>query len=135
MGPDFYSIIRKFRIDGDVKNAYPFGSGHINDSYKVLTNDKNYLLQRINHEIFKDVRGLTSNISKISDRLYEKHLLTPSQMQILAGIRTVNGEFILNDGEGNYWRVFDFIESSKSYDRVENPELAYEGGKAYGWFI
>ena len=135
MAPDFYSIIRKFRIDGDVKNAYPYGSGHINDSYKVLTNDKNYLLQRINHEVFKDVRGLTSNISKVSDHLSEKLAVHPSQMQILNGVRTLNGEYILNDGEGNYWRIFDFIESSQSFNRVENAHLAFEGGKAYGWFM
>jgi Ser/Thr protein kinase RdoA (MazF antagonist) len=133
--PDFYSILRKFRIDGNVKNAYPYGSGHINDSYKVLTNDKNYLLQRINHEVFKDVRGLTSNISKVSDHLAEKLARKGSHMQILFAIRTLNGEFIYKDDNENYWRVFDFIESSKSYNRVDNPELAYEGGKAYGWFI
>jgi len=133
--PDFYSIIRRFRIDGNVKNAYPFGSGHINDSYKVLTNDKNYLLQRINHEVFKDVRGLTSNTSKVSDHLAEKLTRKGSHMQILVAIRTLNGEFIYKDDDENYWRVFDFIESSKSYNRVDNPDLAFEGGKAYGWFI
>jgi Ser/Thr protein kinase RdoA (MazF antagonist) len=133
--PDFYSIIRRFRINGNVKNAFPFGSGHINDSYKVLTNDKNYLLQRINHEVFKDVRGLTSNISKVSDHLADKLTGSHSVMQTLSSIRTLNGEFIYKDEEENYWRIFDFIENSKSYNRVENPELAYEGGKAYGWFI
>jgi Ser/Thr protein kinase RdoA (MazF antagonist) len=133
--PDFYSIIRRFRIDGNVKNAYPYGSGHINDSYKVLTNDKNFLLQRINHEVFKDVRGLTSNISKVNDHLSEKITGKGSLMQTLTAIRTLNGEFIYKDDDENYWRVFDFIENSKSYNRVENPELAYEGGKAYGWFI
>ena len=133
--PDFYSIIRRFRIDGNVKNAYPFGSGHINDSYKVLTNDKNYLLQRINHEVFKDVRGLTNNISRVSDHLTEKIAGKGSHMQILTSIRTLNGEFIYKDDDENNWRVFDFIENSKSYNRVENPELAFEGGKAYGWFI
>lgn len=133
--PDFYTIIRKFRIDGNVKNAYPYGSGHINDSYKVLTNDKNYLLQRINHEVFKDVRGLTSNISKVNDHLADKMNQYRSNMLILSSIRTLNGEFIYKDEEENYWRVFDFIENSKSYNRVENPDLAYEGGKAYGWFI
>ncbi len=133
--PDFYTIIQRFRIDGNVKNAFPYGSGHINDSYKVLTNDKNYLLQRINHEVFKDVRGLTSNISKVSDHLVEKISGRGSNMQILSAIQTLNGEFIYKDDDENYWRVFDFIENSKSYNRVENPELAYEGGKAYGWFI
>jgi Ser/Thr protein kinase RdoA (MazF antagonist) len=133
--PDFYTIIQRFRIDGNVKNAYPCGSGHINDSYKVLTNDKNYLLQRINHEVFKDVRGLTSNISKVNDHLADKMNQYRSNMLILSSIRTLNGEFIFKDEEENYWRVFDFIENSKSYDRVENPDLAYEGGKAYGWFI
>jgi Ser/Thr protein kinase RdoA (MazF antagonist) len=133
MEPDFYSIISRFRIEGQVKHAFPFGSGHINDSYKVMTNDKNFLLQRINHNIFKDIPGLTNNITRITDHLRDR--LTEENQQVLIPVRTNKGDYILKDEEDDYWRVFDFIEGSKSYDRVGNPEIACEGGRAYGQFL
>lgn len=133
MEPDFFSIISRFRIEGQVKHAFLFGSGHINDSYKVLTNEKNFLLQRINHNVFKDVPGLTNNIIRITDHLSDH--LTGENQQVLIPVRTNKGDYILKDDEDNYWRVFNFIEGSKSYDRVDNPEIAYEGGRAYGWFL
>ena len=51
-------IVDKFRIDGIVKSIDPLGSGLINDTYKITTQSSDtddYVLQRINHAIFKDV--------------------------------------------------------------------------------
>ncbi|MBM3437283.1 MAG: aminoglycoside phosphotransferase family protein [Bacteroidetes bacterium] len=114
-------------------HACPYGSGHINDSYKVTALKKNYLLQRVNDSVFKDIPGLTGNIIKVTDFLSGR--LRDDRMKVLKIIPTHTGNYYFKDDEGNYWRLFDFIEGSKSYDRVENPELAFEGGKAYGWFL
>jgi Ser/Thr protein kinase RdoA (MazF antagonist) len=133
MEPDFFSIISRFRTDGQVKQVFPYGSGHINDSYKVYTGNQNYLLQRVNSSVFRDVPGLTSNLIKVTDRLVENN--SNPAMKVLKPIMTNKGDFILKDESENYWRVFDFIEGSKSFDRVENPGIAFEGGKAYGWFL
>jgi Ser/Thr protein kinase RdoA (MazF antagonist) len=35
---------------------------------------------------------------------------------------------------GNYWRLYNFVEGTRSYDVVESPELAYKGGRAFGIF-
>lgn len=58
-----------------------------------------------------------------------------NKIQVLNSIPTKSGKYYHKDEEGNYWRIFDFIEDSKSYDLVENSDLAFEGGKAYGWFV
>jgi hypothetical protein len=45
---------RHFAIDGHFAAATPYGSGHINDSYRAIFHDGNravdYLVQRINHQ-------------------------------------------------------------------------------------
>jgi Ser/Thr protein kinase RdoA (MazF antagonist) len=128
------NIYCQFDTPKNINNIIPFGSGHINDSFKVIGDDKNYLLQRINHKIFKDVEGLTANIIKVTN--YLKSLIDETNnIQVLNSIPAKSGKFIYKDEEGNYWRIFDFIENSKTYDRVENPEIAFKGGKAYGWFV
>ena len=130
-----YKISNHFLPGIKIQNVIPYGSGHINDTYKVETDDKNYLLQRINHEIFKNVGGLTNNILKVTGHLNQKIKKSNLPMLSLKLRETTDGKYIFQDEEGNYWRMFDFIENSLSYDLVENPELAFEGGKAYGWFV
>ena len=71
-------IGRKFALDGAIKKIYPFGSGHINDTYKIETNQKHYLLQRINHVVFKNVEGLTSNLIAVTAHLQNKIKGQPS---------------------------------------------------------
>ena len=129
------NICSQFNIPQNIISINPFGSGHINDTYKVITEEKNYLLQRINHEVFKNVEGLTDNIIKVTKFLKAKLELENSKKQLLISNETNSGKYYFKDEEGSYWRIFDFIENSKSYDLVENSDLAFEGGKAYGWFV
>lgn len=128
-------IISHFTIDQNIGSIKPFGSGHINDTYKVETDGKNFLLQRINHEIFENVEGLTSNILTVTEFLQRKMGDANCNMQLLTSIQAKSGKYIHQDELSNFWRVFDFVENSKSYDLVENADLAFEGGKAYGWFV
>ena len=128
-------ICNTFKIESKVNSIIPYGSGHINDTFKVATVNRNYLLQRVNHNIFKNVDGLTGNIIKVTRHLRNKTQNDKSQIKVLTSIETENGDFISRDDDGNYWRMFNFIENSKSYDLVENSKFALEGGKAYGQFM
>ncbi len=128
------NIYCQFDTQKDVISITPFGSGHINDTFKVISEGRNYLLQRINHEVFKDVEGLTSNLIKVTNFLKSK-VIGNSKRQVLNSIKANNGNYFYKDEEGNYWRVFDFIENSNSYDIVENVDIAFKGGIAYGWFV
>ena len=38
------------------------------------------------------------------------------------------------DREGDYWRMYIFITNHRSYDIVDSPDKAFEGGKAIGRF-
>ena len=142
MGTELYQICDQFLPGIKVQNIIPYGSGHINDTFKVETENKNYLLQRVNHSIFKNVEGLTGNIIKVTqhlkNKLYRRYPYRKShklKVEVLTAVETNNGDFIIKDFAGNYWRMFHFIENSKSYDRVERAELVFEGGKAYGLFM
>ena len=75
------SIIRKFCIPADFVSAEPYGSGHINDTYAVDCNQGGtairYLLQRINHNIFKDPKRLMKNSAKpVGSNISGPHRLT-----------------------------------------------------------
>src|SRR3569623_1230811 len=68
-------LIAAFKIDAVNASVAPFGSGHINDTYRIKNIDPNgvdYLLQRINHHVFKDVPVLMQNLLYVTEHLKEK---------------------------------------------------------------
>jgi len=126
-------LSNKFKIEGHPCHIEEFGSGHINDTYKVLTDSAegaDYLLQRINHHVFKDVDVLMQNIETVT-----RHLKTKSaDRPVLTIVRTHSHSLYHRDEEGNYWRMMILINGTKSYDIVETESQAREGGRAFGEF-
>lgn len=137
---DISGLISGFKIDVNIASVHPFGSGHINDSYRIINSDADgadYLLQRVNHHVFQDVPALMQNLQHVTDHLKKKLALKPNaetEKEVLSIIPTKDGRPYLEDEEGNYWRMFLFLKDTRSYDRVETPKQAYEGGKAFGRF-
>lgn len=131
-------IVSKFRVEGKPITARPFGSGHINDTYRVITDTgNNYLLQKVNHFVFKDVPGLMNNLVNITHHLKEKLRNVPGadpEKQVLTLVETKDNGYYIEDAGGNYWRVFLFLNNTKSYDQVLTEKQAFEGGKAFGLF-
>ena len=66
MKHDLATIAGLFRIPGLFVAAEPYGTGHINDTYKVTFDQcgtlVNYIFQRINHNVFKNTL-LTAEIA------------------------------------------------------------------------
>src|SRR5690554_2263612 len=114
----------------------PLGKGHINDSYKVKSGDNEYVLQRINHNIFKNVHELQNNIHRVTGhiraKLQEKGV-TDVERRVLTLVPTHDGALYYQDNNGDYWRVTLFIKDSKSFDEI-TPDLAYRAGMAFGEF-
>lgn len=138
---DIQQLVENFAIQGSFRSAKPFGSGHINDTLFIENNDKNcpdYLLQRINHHIFKNVEGVVVNISMVSAHLDTKlkgdFKSDKSVEQVLTLIPTTDGILFHKDKDGNFWRMYQFIKDSISYDLITSTKQAYEGGEAFGRF-
>ena len=134
------SIINNFAVEGEFISAIPYGSGHINDTKLVTLSEggeeKQYVLQRINNNVFKkpdklmeNYVGVTSYLSKI----IEKNGGDPMR-ETLNVVKTNDGKnFYLSD-DGKYYRLIHFVTDSISYDKVENPEQFYESAVAFGNF-
>jgi len=134
---DYLKILSNFKIEDNVINAEPFGNGHINDTLKITTEagvDK-YILQRINHNIFKNVEMLQNNISIVTSHIrkkLEERNETDIDRKTLTFLSAKDGKQYYHDGK-NYWRVCLMIPDSKSLEEI-TPELSYEAGKAFGDF-
>lgn len=118
----------------------PFGHGHINDTFLVRTAQKDqpdYILQRKNHLIFKDVPGMLNNILLTTNHVRAK-LNAGGEKEIdrkvMTYLQASDGNYFVKDEKGNYWTLFFFIRDSHGIEVVTNPEQAFSAGKAFGHF-
>ena len=130
-------IAGHFQITENVSAIEPLGNGHINDTYKIVTDkgESKYTLQRINHHIFTDVDMLQNNILYVTNHIrkkLEKAGETEIERKVLTFVPAKDGKFYYFDGE-NYWRVGLLIQNSITHESL-TPKLAYETGKAFGNF-
>ena len=75
MTDNLIAIASKFSIEGEIGEIKPLGEGFINDTFIVKTlaeKDPDYLFQRKNKNIFKDVPGMMGNILKVTTHLKKK---------------------------------------------------------------
>lgn len=125
------TLLANFAILASAVNCEPYGSGHVNDTFCCqLDTGEGVLLQRINHYVFQDVDKLMHNVATVVD-----HVANINQgRQCLKLFKTLQGQRY-QYLKGEYWRAFNFIPSAKTLDEVCSPELAFEGGQAFGKFI
>ena len=136
---DVRAVAGQFQIYGQFRSAESYGSGHINDTYCLEFDQAGiatrYILQRINHAIFKQPVELMENIQRVTAHLAAKMNGDPDlNRRVLTLIPTKDGRHFHRDTGGNYWRAYLFIERARSYDAVESPQQAFEAAKAYGLF-
>jgi hypothetical protein len=131
-------IIRQFNIDGTFISAEPYGGGHINETRLVALRagdeKRLYILQRINHSVFKNVPALMENIYGVTEyirRAAEKEGGEPSQCLCLVQTRD-NANFLFFEDE--YYRCYTFIEGAESIEVANSPEQLYIAGRGFGQF-
>jgi Ser/Thr protein kinase RdoA (MazF antagonist) len=133
-------LLTQFDISGTLLSIEELKRGHINRTY-VGTWDvsgvrKRYIHQVLNHRIFGDIPGLTRNLEIVTERLRRAFAQGEgnSGETTLAVIRTHGGEGFVLDEKGEYWRTFEFIEHTVSYDVCPSPEVAGEAAAVLGRF-
>jgi hypothetical protein len=136
---DLRSIAREFHLHGEFRSGEPYGSGHINDTYSVVFDQggapMRYILQRINHNVFKNPVALMDNVARVTAHLGAKLAGQEDfSRRMLTLIGTRDGRSWHVDAEGNHWRAYIFIEKARTFDAVESPEQACEAAKAFGEF-
>jgi len=136
---DVRAIARQFQIYGEFLGAIPYGTGHINDTYCATFDQAGtptrYILQRINHNVFKNPVALMDNIRRVTTHLEGKLAGERDfSRSVLSLVPARDGQAWVRDPEGSYWRTYLFIEKARTYDTVQSPQQAFEAAKAFGRF-
>ena len=133
-------VIENFQFEGEYTEGIPYGSGHINDTFRVTFQHKGetkrYILQRMNNQIFLNPEELMENVVGVTSWLRKKIVENGGEpeRETLNLVPAKDGKAFYKDSEGEYWRVYLFIEGAKTYDLVENQEDFYQSAVAFGRF-
>lgn len=124
-------VLQNYALEGSVNYCERYGSGHINETYLVKTDKKDYILQKINNTIFKDVPALMANIAAVSKHLSDKGF---DERHNLTLVPTKDGKNYVLHRDGSYWRVYKFVTDSISLNLAETPEDFYNSALGFGTF-
>lgn len=134
------NIVSHFAIRGTVAEIKPLGAGLINDTLLVVTAEAdapNYVLQRVNTNVFPDVDLVMRNIYAVTTHIRKKLEAageTDIDRKVLtfmpAKDETTKLYAIVN---GQYWRMMIFIDNAVTKQAV-NPESSRAAGEAFGRF-
>jgi mucin-desulfating sulfatase len=136
---DFYNIVSQFKIEGKIKDILPIGNGLINETLRVSTiaaDTPDYILQRINNNVFPDVNLLQHNIEAVTGHIRNKLKELGEEdvnRKCLHFIESVGEKTYYQDANGNYWRMSVFIPDSFTKEEV-SPESVFCCGETFGNF-
>lgn len=125
-------IILQFDTKGAPLECRPYGNGHVNRTYYVETDQKKpYILQKINHYVFRNVEGLMDNIARVTQALAK---YSEDDRSYLHLIPVKKGGFWLRTENGEYWRMYEFIQDSVCLEEAQTPDDFYQSAVGFGRF-
>lgn len=124
------SVLDQYGIEEKSLVVEVFGSGLINNTWKVTAFDNEYILQRVNHSVYKEPVDIASNISLIGDYLKKNH----PEYRFVFPLAANKGDELIYQKDKGYFRMFPFVTGSHSKDVVETAAQAFEAANQFGTF-
>ena len=128
---DAVAVLKNYDFGAPTISVEPHGNGHINRTFLVKTATKNYILQAINTDIFRDGVALMRNVELVTDYLNERAEDPRAVMKI---VRTRENVPYAVDADGYFWRVLHYVEGSICLEAPESAEDFYQAAYAFGKF-
>ncbi len=130
-------VCANFDLRGVVLDAEPWGSGHINNTFRLTVDQSgltvHYILQGINRNVFPNVPKLMENIQRVT-----KHLASRNPQDARATLTLVDAHdgkpYWEDPATGECYRVYLFIEGASTVDAVTSKDQAFQAAKAFGAF-
>ena len=102
------NILDSYGLSSGTTEIVPFGNGLINQTWAVNSGQGRFILQRINHTVFKNPCAIAANISMLDDYLFQHN---PDYL-FVAAEKTLDEEPIVCISKEDYFRLFRFIKGS-----------------------
>ena len=123
-------VLQAFGLTDNTLQMEAFGSGLINRTWKITTEENVYILQRVNELVFKEPEDIAYNINLAANYLQQHH----PAYKFVAPVISNDGATLVYVKDEGFFRMFPFVEGSFSKDVVETAGQAYEAAVQFGRF-
>lgn len=134
-------ILAFYTFEGEYTGYSQITAGHINTTlslqFDVGGKTKQFIAQKINTNVFKDPKKLMENMVNVTSHLTKKIEEKGGNIE-----RETLHALISNDNkpyhimpDGSFWRCVNFITDAYSCNMIENPQVFFNAGKAFGEFM
>lgn len=134
-------VVSRFAVPGQVVSVERQAGGHIHDSFRVEVQrgqqQRRFLLQTMNAHVFPDPPAVMANAEIVSRHLRQalaKEGALDGSRRVLTLVPPSSGAPCLRDDQGQWWRLFHYIEGTLSTTTVSGPDQAHAAAAAYGAF-
>ncbi len=122
-------VLDRFGLDGKAAKYQQFGNGLINNTWKVLATEGEYILQKVNTNVFSTPKDISANMLMIKQYLDK---VAPEYL-FIGPIITTDGETVF-ETDGSVYRLFPYVPNSTTIDEVAHADQAYQAAKQFGKF-
>ncbi|MCQ2429655.1 MAG: aminoglycoside phosphotransferase family protein [Clostridia bacterium] len=132
------AVASAFAFKGGVTEIEPCGNGHINHTFIVTTTAGRYVLQVVNTAIFTRPEEVMENIVRVTDHIRAGLLASGGDaergtMRVIPSAADPSVCWY-RDGDGRFWRAYDFVEHTVCHLTLDSPEAFRQVGWAFGRF-
>ena len=115
----------------------PITGGLIHETWRVEAGGTEWVLQRLNRSVFRDIDGVMRNTAAVVAHLERRLMASGARdrhRRALALVPAANGRLWVEDEEGGAWRCTSYIAGTIALSRASTPAVAREAGRAFGLF-
>lgn len=128
---ELLEIAKKFKLDFKPIKIESCETGHINKTYEIkCENNKSYILQYVNTNVFPNLKELMKNIEKVTEYIKKtsKEKGEYHDRITINLIETKNGDkpAIYNEN----WRMEEYIKDTQTYLKTDDLNVLYEARKS-----
>lgn len=127
------TIAQAFAADQPVTQISPLGNGLINDTFLVITNQRAFVLQRINRQVFQQPEHIIDNLRQLHQHLADKPTAS-LRLRLPKLLSTADQQYFLSDASQQVWRALELIPHSDSREQISRDREAEQVGAALGHF-
>lgn len=111
----------------EARRIAPLGEGFINDTLLVEAQRGRFVLQRINGAVFPDPWAIVEKVGRVVAFLEAR---APGRVPHLEPAR--DGAWGWRDQAGGVWRLWRYVEHTRTLQALENLAQARAAGRAFG---
>ena len=122
-------VIKQYPLIIESLEYAPFGSGHIDSTYRVKIGNRLFILQEFNDQVFKFPERISGNLQILLNVLQPGVL--PYDLPL--PVKNAHGEFFTSMDD-RLFRLFPFV-SGVTKDGVDNPHQSKLAAEAFANFV